>query len=257
VRLADLLLPLLLGGEGVVSFVGAGGKTSLLLHLARELESQGRPVLVTTTTHLADPGEEGGTFARIVFRGEMEHAVAPGPAAGPEPLAGVTLLVSRRADEPGKLKGVDPSQVRGLRKAWPLVLVEADGSKRRPIKAPADHEPVVPEGTDLVVGVVGLDAIGKPMDERTVHRPALFSAVTGCAAGSPIGWDHVVALVRHPQGLFKGARGRRVVLLNKADESLLLPSPAEAAALGADLVLLSGEREDGRFVFTGGPEASP
>ena len=233
-----------------MSFVGAGGKTSLLLHLARELAVEGRPVLVTTTTHLADPHGEGETFARIVFRPDLERPAAPDSPAMPGPVPGVTLLVSRPADEPGKLKGIDPSRVGALRKSWPLVLVEADGSKRLPIKAPAEYEPVVPEGADLVVGVVGLDALGWPMDGRTVHRPERFAAVTGCAPGAPIGWDHLVALARHPEGLFKGARGRRVVLLNKVDEAPFLPSPGQVAGLGAELVLLSGEEADGRFFFT-------
>lgn len=239
-----------------MSFVGAGGKTSLLLHFARELEADGRPVLATSTTHLADPREEGGTFARVLLRPDLERPAATGEAALPGPLPGVTLLVSRPADEPGKLKGIDPSRVAALRRGWPVVLVEADGSKRLPIKAPAAWEPVVPEGTDVVVGVVGLDALGWPMDGRTVHRPELFAAVTGCAPGAPVGWDHVVALARHPEGLFKGAEGRRVVLLNKVDEAPFLPSPGQLSALGADLVLLSGEEDGGRSFFTAHGEPS-
>lgn len=240
-----------------MAFVGAGGKTTHLLHFARELAADDRPVLVTTTTHLADPREEENTFARILLRPDLEHPPTPGSEPPPEPLGGVTLLVSRPTDESGKLKGIDPSHVTELRKAWPLVLVEADGSKRLPIKAPAAYEPVVPEGTDLVVGVIGLDALGEPLDERTVHRPELFASVTGCAPGEPIGWDHLVALARHPEGLFKGARGRRVVLLNKIDEAPYLPSPGQLAALGADLVLLSGTADGGRSYFTARRERAP
>lgn len=232
-----------------MSFVGAGGKTSLLLHFARELASDGRAVLVTTTTHLADPRGEDDPFARIVFRPDFEEAAAGDAPAAPAPSPGVTLLVGRPADEPGKLKGIHPSRVPSLRAAWRLVLVEADGSKRLPIKAPASWEPVLPDGTDLVVGVVGLDALGWPMDERTVHRPERFAAVAGCAPGEPIGWDHLVALARHPEGLFKGAPGRRVALLNKVDESPFLPSPGQLAALGADLVLLSGAEQGERAFF--------
>jgi len=230
--------------------VGAGGKTTHLLHFARELAADGRPVLVTTTTHLADPREEENTFARIVFRPDLEHPPSPGPAPPPEPPGGVTLLVSRPADTPGKLKGIHPSRIAQLRTAWDLVLVEADGSKRLPVKAPAPWEPVVPEGTDLVIGVIGLDALGEPMDERTVHRPELFASVTGCAPGDAIGWDHLVALARHPDGLFKGTGCPRVVLLNKADASPYLPSPGQLAALGADLVLLSGMQDGARSFFT-------
>jgi probable selenium-dependent hydroxylase accessory protein YqeC len=250
VKLAALLLPLLPDGKGVVSFVGAGGKTSLLVHFARELAEGGRPVLVTTTTKLADPRGDGDPFTRIVFRPDYGLATAEEAGEPPEPLPGVTLLVARVADEPGKLAGIDPARVSALRASWPVVLVEADGSKRLPIKAPETWEPVVPESTGVTVGVVGLDALGRPMDDRTVHRPDRFETVAGCAPGVPIGWDHLVALTRHPDGLFKAARGRRVVLLNKLDEAPFFPSAVQAAALEADLVVLSGEGDEGRFVFT-------
>lgn len=166
-------------------------------------------------------------------------------------------MAARATAPAGKLAGVHPSRVDELRAAWPVVLVEADGSKGLPLKAPAPWEPVVPDRTDLVVGVVGLDALGWPMDERTVHRPELFAAVTGCPPGGPIGWDHLVALARHPEGLFKGAVGRRAILLNKADESPYLPSPGQLAALGADLVLLSAADDDGRAFFTARRESAP
>lgn len=250
-------MPLLPEGKGVVAFVGAGGKTAHLLQFARELAAAGRPVLVTTTTHLADPREEESTFARILFRPDFEHPPTAGSAPPPEPLGGVTLLVSRPADEPGKLKGIHASRIARLRTAWDLVLVEADGSKRLPVKAPAPWEPVVPQGTDLVVGVIGLDALGEPMDARTVHRPELFASVTGCAPGDAIGWDHLVALARHPDGLFKGTGCPRVVLLNKVDASPFLPSPGQLAALGAGLVLLSGTADGGRSYFTARRERAP
>ncbi len=242
-----------------MSFVGAGGKTSLLLHLAGELAADGRPVLVTTTTHLADPREEARPpAARLLLQAELELP-APAPAfaeAIPEPAPGVTLLASRLTGPPGRLKGIDPSHVRSLAGLWPLVLVEADGSRRLPLKAPAEYEPVVPAETALTVGVLGLDALGWPMNERTVHRPERFAAVSGCAPGAAIGWDHLVALARHPEGLFKGARGARVALLNKVDEAPYLPSPGQLRALGADLVLLSGADEEERAFYTIPPGTS-
>ncbi len=235
--LADLLLPLLPGEKGVVAFVGAGGKTTAMLRLARELEARGRSVLVTTTTHLLDPRREpGGPAGRLFFRPEMELPY-PGDA-GLRADAGITLLVSREEAEPGKVKGLHPSWFPALRSAWDVVLVEADGSRRLPLKAPGDHEPVLPPGTDLVVGVVGLDGLGRPMDGRSVHRPERFARVTGCEPGSPVAWEHLAALVRHPEGLFKGATAARVLLLNKADTAPYLPSREQLAGVDVDRVLV-------------------
>lgn len=237
-NLAEALLPRIPSGAGAIAFVGAGGKTTALLRLARHLGSLGHRVLVTTTTHLSDPRREpGGSAEQLVFRPEME-APCPG-AANVEPSPGITLLVSRPAGEQGKVKGIHPSWIAALKPSWDFVLVEADGSKRLPVKAPAAWEPVIPPGTDLVVGVVGLDCLGRPMDDRTVHRPELFARVTGCESGAAIAWEYLAALCRHPEGLFKGAGAApRVVLLNKADAAPFLPSRSQLAGLAADFVLL-------------------
>ena len=49
------------------------------------------------------------------------------------------------------------------------VIVEADGSKRLPLKAHAAHEPVIPPETNQTILVVGASGFGRPMRE-SVHR---------------------------------------------------------------------------------------
>lgn len=237
-KLAAALHPLLPEGKGVIAFVGAGGKTSALFRLASAMAGPGQRVLITTTTHLLDPhGEPSRPAFDLVLRPDMEAPVSS--ATLPEVRAGLTVLLSREAEPPGKMKGIHPSWIPALRATWDLILVEADGSKRLPVKAPAAHEPVLPPGTDLVVGVVGLDCLGQPMDDRTVHRPERFGVITGCAVGAPILWEHLVALAGHPEGLFKGAPGTRVLLFNKADRAHAIPTSAQLADLPANLILVA------------------
>jgi probable selenium-dependent hydroxylase accessory protein YqeC len=226
VNLAAALLPFLPEG-GSVAFVGAGGKTTALFRMGRELRALGRDPLLTATTHLAFPQDFDGT---VVFRPGME--VPAGEADLPRPTGDPTLLVSREAPG-GKVQGVHPAWIPRLARVWDGVLVEADGSRRLPLKAPGDHEPALPEGPCLVVGILGLGGLGRPLGEATVHRPERFAQVTGCAPGAPVEWAHLEALVRHPAGLFKCARGPRVLLLNQADRVDAIPGRDWAA----DLVL--------------------
>ena len=85
-----------------------------------------------------------------------------------------------------RIGGVDPGWIGDLAGLVDVVLVEADGSRRRPIKGTADHEPALPEAATLVVAVSNVHALGKPVDEEHVHRPEIFSGLTGVGPGQSI-----------------------------------------------------------------------
>ncbi len=233
--IGDTIHPLLPLSGALVSIVGAGGKTQVLFELGKDLANRGADVVLTTTTNIFDPRKEPGRrFDQVLLRTDLAKAVQePGevPACdeqGPSPEGRGRLIVLASCEIPGtgKLKGIHPSWATALRRDWAYVLVEADGAKHRSIKAPGDHEPVVPPSSGVVIGVVGLDCLGCPMDGASVHRPERFQALTGCPMGAPIRPAHIAALARAPEGLFKGAPpgSRRILLLNKADRCDLPPA---------------------------------
>jgi probable selenium-dependent hydroxylase accessory protein YqeC len=141
----------------------------------------------------------------------------------PDPGEGPLVLASRLLAESGKLQGVHPSRVEAIRRLCDLVLVEADGARGLSVKAPSPDEPVIPGCDEVVVGLVGLDCLGKPLCASIAHRPERLSRLTGCAMGNPIEAFHLVALVNSAEGLFKGCppEANRVLLLNKADAAPL------------------------------------
>lgn len=142
--------------DGITSVIGSGGKTALLILLARELE--GRVVLATTTRILPFPDI---------------------PTVERTPLPARVSCVASRNGSP-KL-GAPREGFAALAEAARYVLVEADGSKRLPLKAHAAYEPVIPAGSNQTVLVVGASGFGKPVREA-VHRPGIFCSLTGCTA---------------------------------------------------------------------------
>jgi probable selenium-dependent hydroxylase accessory protein YqeC len=233
-RLAEALPPLPPGPGRVIALVGAGGKTSALFGLGEDLAlgpARAR-VLLTTTTHIYDPRlEDGRGFDRLVLAPDLADPAREPPGPLPRPAPAPCRVVLAAGEEPGtgKLRGIHPDHAARLALAWDYVILEADGAKRLPVKAPAGHEPVLPPASGLVLGFVGLACLGRPMDGRTVHRPERFGPLTGCAPGAPITLDHLATLARSPQGLFQGAPAgaRRVLVLNQAD---LCPEASAALA---------------------------
>jgi probable selenium-dependent hydroxylase accessory protein YqeC len=118
-------------------------------------------------------------------------------------------------------------------------LVEADGAKRRLLKAPADYEPVIPSQADRVVVVAALDALGEPLDERTVHRSEVAARLLRAHLGATITPNLFADLIGHRSGGLKDIppHAEAVVLLTHWDDRSL-DAHAEVIARR----LLSGDR---------------
>lgn len=218
----------------VVATVGGGGKSTTAFRLAAEVAATGRRAIVAPSTRIAAfqtawaPAFLEVSAARLPWQ-ELERLLAThgycllgGPVAGDRRL------------------GLDPEQIdelsaRAADLGIAAITVEADGSKMRPIKAPAAHEPVLPASTTLLAPVVGLDAVGRPIDARAVHRPELVRAVLGLADDAPANLTPAMLarLLCDPAG---GAKGllptmQLLPLLNKADSPLHLTYGRLTAAL--------------------------
>lgn len=213
--LADALPAL---DDRVVVFVGGGGKTSSMYRLARELASAGRKAIVTTTTHIIAPREHEAQA--LVLSGHLDDVLQQ-VRRYLETLK-VVGIGSQIVSADGKMKGIPPEWVDAIAADLPgvYVLVEGDGSAGRPFKAPADHEPVIPGTTTLVVPVVGIDVIGRPLGPDAVHRPERVASITGIREGDPITVEIVSKVMLHPNGAAKGApsRARVVQMINKVDD---------------------------------------
>jgi molybdenum cofactor cytidylyltransferase len=105
---------------------------------------------------------------------------------------------------------------------WPL-LIEADGSRRRPLKAPAEHEPVVPAWVNNAVVVAGLSGINQPLNESWVHRPERFARISGLSVGDPVTPESLVRVLVDPAGGLWNLPefAQKTVLLNQASSDKL------------------------------------
>ncbi len=210
------LLGLPAEGPFMAALVGAGGKTTALLALAKAYKALGRSVLVTTTTRIYLPPAD---FADAVFLGPRSSEL---PSAGTK---GTITLMGEGVEANGKVVGVAASWLDAVYRAqlFDVILIEADGSRGKPLKAPAAHEPVIPGAATHVIGIIGMDALGQPANSDWVHRLEEFLAVTGAEAEQAIDALMLKGLIESPQGLFKNAptHAQRILLLNKCTDRKL------------------------------------
>ncbi len=200
----------------VISLVGAGGKTTLMFRLARELFLSGKRVVTTTTTKILEPGS-GETVSLFVHRDEEE--LKQFVQKHLDQYKHLTIATERLGLK--KLKGISSELVDKL---WSsseadYIVVEADGAAGRPVKAPRMGEPVIASSTTMVVAILGVDGVEREIDEENVFQAERVAKMTGIPLGEKMTEEGMAVLVTHPEGIFKGAppSSRVIVLLNKVD----------------------------------------
>ena len=153
----------------VVALVGGGGKTTTMFALAHHLHNRGHRVVTTTTTKMG-ASQTGG----LLKVGTSVDTVLAGLDA-----AGAVISVGHvhgHGDRP-KVGGLNDSSIGQLAASSKVdaIIIEADGSRRHNVKAPAPHEPVIPEWTTHVIAVIGADALDRVIEDQA-HRPMRVAA---------------------------------------------------------------------------------
>ncbi len=246
-----------------VAFIGAGGKTSLLVGLGYELLDVGWRVLATTTMDF--------DAEQLQF---MKHAM---------PYSAGTANISAALSEYGFVfvyAHIADGRVYGPPQHWlqsvldhvdsDVLLVEADTAGGLPLKVPHPDEPNIPAETSLVVPVVSLAVLDQPLDSEHVYNPQPMIEKFGFQPGSLIRSPWVAQVLRDDNmGLYGIPEKARVIpYVNQTPEEgywrsrgrliarLALRSPRiQAVAIGmvrgAEPVL-EVQRTVGAIVLAGG-----
>lgn len=237
-----------IGKEDIVSLVGAGGKTTVMFALGKEAGEVGLKTILTTTTKIYYPLHN----MSVIVSDQRDTLVSQVKKA----LAGTNVIVAGKRIEaasgnaPAKLIGLDYDMISALSDVdAALIVVEADGATGRAFKAPADHEPVIPPSSTVVIPVVGVDCIGHPLTAEHAHRPEVIAGIAGVEIGAMITPEMVAAVFTSGDGYRKGLppQARWIPFINKAetesDLSLAREIAAQIKKKGAATVLIGAAQE--------------
>ncbi len=173
----------------VVAVVGCGGKTSFIERVATSFRGKrDKKILISPTTKMYPLNVEG-----VDCLGVLNSAT-------------------------GKLEALPEDHLADLTSRYDMTLLEADGSQGLPLKGWREDEPVVPRYCTHTIGIVTINALGRPATRDVVFRMPEFLSLTGLHEGEIVTAEAQEAMVCAPYGMFKNGVGRLFLFLNQVED---------------------------------------
>ena len=189
----------------VISLSGAGGKTTMLFRLAQELKE--RTVLLTTTTKMLYPEEKEIDY--LYSESELNRQTQ-GPKKG-------RTFIYGRIDGSGKCTAISSETLLKQYRNYAVTIIEGDGSRGLPVKGYRSYEPCIPEIATVNIGIVTLGSLHRQPASDCVLRISEFCEMVSIEETEYISEVHLARWIAHPQGLFKGSQGQRILFFNQVE----------------------------------------
>lgn len=192
--------------DKIITVVGAGGKTSTIFKLAKELSSLNKKVIITTTTHM----DFNSDF--ILINDEKDIIKIQ------DTLKNKNTIKIARQESDVKVKSLDLDILKRIIYLSEFVLIEGDGSKNLPLKGTKKNEPVIINETNLVIGIIGFDSINKKIKD-ICHRPEIVSKLLKKNLDDYVDYKDLVKVASAKDGLKKNINCKYKVIINKVDKN--------------------------------------
>lgn len=205
--------------KDIITIVGAGGKTSLMLSASSYLRKDYK-VLVTTTTHIYMP-EKKYYDEMIVVSEDEDNNLDEILETNKKGVYIIGSEVINNSNKP-KLKGLSFEMLDKITPYFDIIIIEGDGSREKPLKGWKDNEPVVYSKTTKTIGVIDINSLGLDINEENVHRVEKFLQIVNENLGDErsykkVSINHLKNIITNKKGLFKISIGEKILFINKCE----------------------------------------
>ncbi len=193
-----------------IALVGAGGKTTMVNRLTESLRKEHK-ILVSSTTTFIKPSITSYDFIDYYYNQEYDLG-----AIGENGI----YMIGRGRTQEDLVMGVKKVDIEYLSDGFDHSIIECDFSNGRPLKGFRDYEPIIPNTTDVTVGIVDIQALGLVVNSANIHNLDKFIELTGSTIGSLVTIKHLAKIIDDKNALFKNAVGKKVLFINKVEKEL-------------------------------------
>ncbi len=191
--------------DDTIAIIGSSGKTSLCYRLAKENDDKKLALTTTTKVFIVKPEYLHVKNFYDFYGKDLPNSLQNG------------VNVFGKFYKEKKISSLNPKEFEKLQNISDMLIYEADGSKQKPLKAWDEHEPVILKNTDVVIGIIPIDFLGKKVDEKFIHRFEIFCEKFKVNDGNKINENLFIKIIEE---MFKKvpSNAKKILFLNYFDD---------------------------------------
>lgn len=191
----------------LIAITGSGGKTTTMKTLAKAYKELGKKVLITTSTKIAHPVNYDYEYDHFTVDFNDEKLLNPKEK---------TITLYANSFEKFKLKSPDLDQITKLSNLYDVVIYEADGSRRLPLKIHSQRDPVIIKNTTCNIQLIGLTSYNKKLED-VMFLHSRYKELTNDNS-KVFDYNVFKKLYDHKEGIRKNSDGiQEILVFNQAD----------------------------------------
>ncbi|EJP20022.1 putative selenium-dependent hydroxylase accessory protein YqeC [Peptostreptococcaceae bacterium AS15] len=97
------------------------------------------------------------------------------------------------------------------------IILESDGARKKRLKLPKDHEPVISKLTTMTIAVIDIKMAGQQISEENTYNLEDFKALLNKDVGDVLRLEDILSMISLKGGVFKDALGKKVLCINKVE----------------------------------------
>ena len=97
------------------------------------------------------------------------------------------------------------------------VILESDGARKKRLKLPKNHEPVISKLTTHTIAVIDIKMTGEKISQENTYNTYAFKTLLNKDIGDILSINDFIGMISLKDGIFKGSHGKKSLCINKVE----------------------------------------
>ena len=116
-----------------------------------------------------------------------------------------------------KFMHVQDDEIQLFTNIFDYIILESDGARKKRLKLPKNHEPVISKLTTHTIAVIDIKMTGEKISQENTYNTYAFKTLLNKDIGDILSINDFIGMISLKDGIFKGSHGKKSLCINKVE----------------------------------------